>query len=212
MAFGLGTRWILALLPSSWITAIASNIHLVGSSLDTANTLAQALFRSWVIDGGPPVPIPYAFANGVLNPLTFDWAGASSLPLLAVILLLMLSWPCLRLNRSGLLILFSAFLSLALSAEHIFILVNLGVGFALLVMIARRQIPMRKIHVFFWGTGSGGDCSCCAAQPCTGRSDYGTCQNVHISGKLRRRGGDLQGIFLCGGLQPFSTAILRVYP
>lgn len=150
MAFGMGTRWILALLPSSWIAAIASNIHLVGSSLDTANTLAQALFRSWVIDGGPPVPIPYAFANGVLNPLTFDWAGASSLPLLAVILILMLSGR-LRLNWSGLLILFSVFLSLALSAEHIFILLNLGVGFALLVMIARRQIPLRKIMSSFWG-------------------------------------------------------------
>jgi hypothetical protein len=150
MAFGMGTRWILALLPSSWIADIASNVHLVGSSLDTANTLAQALSRSWVIDGGPPVPIPYAFANGILNPLTFDWAGASSLPLLAVILILMLSGR-LRLKWSGLLILFSAFLSLALSAEHIFILVNLGVGFAILVMIARRQISLRKIMFSFWG-------------------------------------------------------------
>ncbi len=83
IAFGMGTRWILGLLPSSWVTALASNIHLIGSSADTAKTLADALSRTWVIDGGPPVPIPYAFANGILNPLTFDWGGASSLPLLA---------------------------------------------------------------------------------------------------------------------------------
>ena len=75
------------------MTNIASNIYLIGSSADTAKTLADALSRSWVIDGGPPVPIPYAFANGILNPLTFDWGDPSSLPLLAIILILMLVRP-----------------------------------------------------------------------------------------------------------------------
>jgi len=150
MAFGMGTRWILALLPSSWITNIASNIHLIGSSLDTANTLAGALSRSWIIDGGPPVPIPYAFANGILNPLTFDWGGASSLPLLAVILILMLS-SRLKLKWTGLLLLSSAVLSLALSAEHVFVLINLGIGFAILVMMVCRQISFRQIASSFWG-------------------------------------------------------------
>ena len=90
IAFGMGTRWILGLLPLSWVANIASNIYLIGSSADTAKTLADAISRSWVIEGAPPVPIPYAFANGILNPLTFDWGGASSLPLLALILILML--------------------------------------------------------------------------------------------------------------------------
>lgn len=150
IAFGMGTRWILALLPSSWMNNIASNIHLIGSSLDTANTLAAALSRSWVIDGGPPVPIPYAFANGILNPLTFDWGGASSLPFLAIILILMICGR-LKLKWSGLLLLGAAILSLALSAEHIFILLDLGIAFAILVMIIRRRLSLPQIISSFWG-------------------------------------------------------------
>src|SRR5271157_886650 len=150
IAFGMGTRWILELLPSSWVTALASNIHLIGSSVDTAKTLADALSRTWVIDGAPPVPIPYAFANGILNPVTFDWAGASSLPLLALILILMLSGH-VKLKWSGLLLLASAFLSLALSAEHVFILLILGVGLALLIMIFRRRLTLGQIISSFLG-------------------------------------------------------------
>jgi hypothetical protein len=150
IAFGMGTRWLLALLPSPWITTLASNIQLIGSSADTAKTLAGALSRTWVIDGAPPVPIPYAFANGILNPLTFDWAGASSLPLLALILIVMISGR-LKLKWSGLLLLGSALLSLALSAEHIFILVELGIGLAILLMIIRRRLSLRQVISSFWG-------------------------------------------------------------
>ncbi|HEY9152054.1 MAG TPA: hypothetical protein VIN60_04145 [Anaerolineales bacterium] len=150
IAFGMGTRWILALLPSPWINVIASNIYLIGSSADTAKTLAGALSRSWVIDGAPPVPIPYAFANGVLNPLTFDWGGASSLPFLALILILMLSGRR-KLKWSGLLLLASAYLSLALSAEHIFILLDLGIGVVFLLMVFFRRLPLRRAASSFWG-------------------------------------------------------------
>ncbi|HUI88717.1 MAG TPA: hypothetical protein VLX61_08300 [Anaerolineales bacterium] len=150
LAFGMGVRWILALLPSSWMMDIASHIQLIGSSLATGNTLAEALFRPWIIDGGPPVPIPYAFANGVLNPLTFDWGGASSLPLLAIVLVLMLSGR-LKLKWSGLLLLGSALLSLALSAEHVFVLINLGVGSAILIMIVCRRLSLRQLASSFWG-------------------------------------------------------------
>lgn len=150
IAFGMGTRWILGLLPLSWVANIASNIYLIGSSADTAKTLADAISRSWVIEGAPPVPIPYAFANGILNPLTFDWGGASSLPLLALILILMLSGR-LKQKWSGLLLLGSAFLSLALSAEHIFILLGLGIGLAVLIMILRRQLSLRQVISSFWG-------------------------------------------------------------
>ena len=150
IAFGMGTRWILALLPMPWIVNITSNVHMIGSSLDTASTLAAAISRPWVIDGAPPVPIPFAFANGILNPLTFDWGGSSSLPFLAMILILMLSGR-LKLKWSGLLLLATAFLSLALSAEHVFILLDLGVGLAALIMIFRRQLSLRQITSSFWG-------------------------------------------------------------
>ncbi|MFZ1041285.1 MAG: hypothetical protein WAN58_08230, partial [Anaerolineales bacterium] len=150
IAFGMGTRWILALLPMPWIANITSNVHMIGSSLDTASTLAAAIFRPWVIDGAPPVPIPFAFANGILNPLTFDWGGASSLPLLAIVLILMLSGR-LKLKWSALLLLGSALLSLALSAEHIFILLDLGIGLAIVIMILCHRLSLRQITSSFWG-------------------------------------------------------------
>ncbi len=139
-AFGMGTRWILALLPISWVANLSSNIQLVGSSLATGDSLVQALYRSWIIEGGPPVAIPYAFANGILNPLTFDWAGASSLPFLALALILMLAGRR-SLKPGAILLLAAAFLSLALSAEHIFVLLDLGAALAAWTMLLRKRLP-----------------------------------------------------------------------
>ncbi len=150
IAFGMGTRWLLTLLPASWLASISSEITLIGSSVATGKTLAEALFRSWVIDGGPPVPFPYAFANGILNPLTFDWAGASSLPLLAILLIFMLAGRR-SLKPVGILLLGSAVLSLALSAEHIFVLLELGVGVAALILILRQKLSFRQIFSSFPG-------------------------------------------------------------
>ncbi len=150
LAFGMGTRWILALLPSSWLADISSDIHLIGSSLATGDTLAQALPRSWVIEGGPPLPIPYAFANGIINPLTFDWAGSASLPVLALILVLMLAGRR-RLEPAGVLLSAAAVLSLALSAEHIFVLLVLGAGLAALLMIFRQPGTLRRVLSSFPG-------------------------------------------------------------
>ncbi len=150
IAFGMGSRWLLTLLPAFWFNSISSGITLIGSSVATGKTLAEALFRPWVIDGGPPVPFPYAFANGILNPLTFDWAGASSLPLLAILLIFMLAGRR-GLKPVGVLLLGSAVLSLALSAEHIFVLLELGVGIAALILILRQKFPFRQIALSFAG-------------------------------------------------------------
>ena len=150
ISFGMGARWLLTLLPAPWLNSISSDITLIGSSLATGKTLAEALFRSWVIDGGPPVPFPYAFANGILNPLTFDWAGASSLPLLAILLIFMFSGRR-NLKPVGILLLGSAVLSLALSAEHIFVLVELGVGIAALIFIFKQKTSFRQIASTFAG-------------------------------------------------------------
>lgn len=150
IAFGMGTRWLLTLLPASVLVHISSEVTLIGSSVATGKTLAEALFRSWVIDGGPPVPFPYAFANGILNPLTYDWAGASSLPLLAILLIFMLAGRR-SLKPVGILLLGSAVLSLALSAEHIFVLLELGVGMTALILIFRQKLSFRQIFSSFPG-------------------------------------------------------------
>src|SRR5258708_10838842 len=44
IAFGMGTRWILTLLPAAWLANISSDIQIIGSSLATGDTLAHALF------------------------------------------------------------------------------------------------------------------------------------------------------------------------
>jgi hypothetical protein len=143
IAFGMGARWLLLLLPRSWIANISSEIQIIGSSQATGKTLLTALYRPWVINGGPPVPIPFAFANGIMNPLTFEWSGSASLPFLALILILMIS-SRRRLRGIGLFLLGTATLSLALSAEHIFVLIILGVGLAAFITIVREQKPLRQ--------------------------------------------------------------------
>ncbi len=149
-AFGMGTRWLMTLLPSSWLANVSSAVQIIGSSSDTGHTLAEALFRPWQISGGPPIPIPYAFANGIFTPLIFNWGGSSSLPRLAIMLILLLSGRR-SLKTNDVFLLVSASLSLALSAEHIFILINLGIGLASLIMIFRQGKGIRYRLLTFPG-------------------------------------------------------------
>src|SRR4030042_6566446 len=67
ITFGGGTRWLLLLLPTSLSNWVSQSVNLVGTGLNTAPTLAEALHKTWLIEGGGAASFPFAFHNGIFN-------------------------------------------------------------------------------------------------------------------------------------------------
>jgi hypothetical protein len=129
--FGAGSRWLLLLVPSSVLLRMSDGVQMIGSGLQTGPNLYTALTSPWKIEGGGPIPFPFAFVNGISNPLSLDIGGNGAFPLATLALLLLLSrrrwrpWPGLMF---GLMM-----VSLALTSEHLFIIIWVGTVIAALV-------------------------------------------------------------------------------
>ena len=151
--FAGGARWLLLLLPSPWLNRVSQSVSLINTGLDTAGTLTQALHSPWVIEGGGPVAFPFAFHNGIFVPVFFNLGSTGALPFMTVFLLLLLL-PRGRFSSAGLIIWSLIFATLALSAEHLFAVVWVGILLAIgLALIFRKQlhIPFNKELVAQWG-------------------------------------------------------------
>ncbi|HEX9090845.1 MAG TPA: hypothetical protein VF831_05115, partial [Anaerolineales bacterium] len=136
--FGGGTRWLLTLLPASWLGWVSRSVNLVGTGLSTAPNLAQALTRPWVIEGGGPVPFPFAYHNGIFVPVFFTLGSTGAMPFMTVLLLLLLL-PTASFTPLGLLSWSLIFTTLALSAEHLFAVIWVGIALAMLLFIIRQH-------------------------------------------------------------------------
>lgn len=89
LAFVGGTRWLLLLLPTSILDRISDQITIIGSAGATATSLSDSLLRTWVLDGGGPVPFPFAFYTGINQPYVMAYTGISGSAILIVLLLLL---------------------------------------------------------------------------------------------------------------------------
>ncbi len=143
-AFAGGTRWLMLLLPSSWLNWVSQGVTMAGSGLATAPSLAEALHSSWVIEGAGPVPFPFAYHNGIFVPTFFTLGGSAALPFLIVFLLLILlpreySHPAVLVTWSVI------FATLALSAEHVFAIVWAGLALSLLIAFIFRKRLYRSL-------------------------------------------------------------------
>jgi len=136
--FGGGTRWLLTLLPSAWLGWVSQGVNLVGTGLSTAPTLAQALTRPWVIEGGGPMPFPFAYHNGIFVPVFFTLGSTGAMPFMTVLLLLLLL-PTASFTPLGLLTWSLLFATLALSAEHLFAVIWVGIALAMLLFVIFRR-------------------------------------------------------------------------
>ena len=145
LGFGGGTRWLLLLLPASWLNWISVQVHLEGTGLDTAPTLLQALSRNWVFEGGGPLPLPFAFHNGLFVPLNFVLGSTGALPYVIVLLLLLLR-PRRKPRLVSLLAWCLLFSALALAAEHWFAFLWLGIALALGITLLRQRKFSRQMR------------------------------------------------------------------
>ena len=143
LAFASGGRWALNFLPYSVLRSATQGITLWGSAADSAATLFDGLSAPWAIEGGPPVPIPLAFANGILPPFVLGvFTGPKSLALIALFLFLLL-FPR-KTDWRSVVVLAGVFSVWALAAEAEFVLIALGL--ITMALLVRAQGPGRP-----WG-------------------------------------------------------------
>ena len=88
-AFGMGTRWILLLLPPGILVWLGQGMELIGSGRLTGATLSEAINRSWGIEGAGPIAYPFAFVNGIFSPGVMNHGPNGSINLVIILLLLL---------------------------------------------------------------------------------------------------------------------------
>jgi hypothetical protein len=153
LTFGGGARWLLLFFPKPLLENMGANLHMDLSGIAAGGNLAADLAARWPLDGGGPFPFPYAFANGILEPLNMQ-LGATGAMWEMTILLLLILWRPHKTSLAGTLTLSLLLASLALSAEHVFVLFVAGMAIIFLLSLMRnklRQHPNRLETLKTWG-------------------------------------------------------------
>ena len=143
LLFAGGARWLLLLAPPAFLNVAGQAMTLWGTA-SQASTLRQALLGDWIIAGGPPFPIPFAYLSGVLEPFTLGMqAGPGSLSRLFLVMALLLL-PRLR-SGVGAAVLAVLFSSWALAFEASFGLFSAGVlAWAVAIRAWKGDEPWRR--------------------------------------------------------------------
>lgn len=145
-AFASGTRWLFLLFPPSFVESISQHITLIGSSMQTAPTLAQALLSAWRIEGHGPLPFPFAYLSGLNSALVMSHGGIGGTAVLIPLLLLLLYRHVAGWRQVPFLA--ALFAAWALTSEYPLLLFFPGLFLALLLFLRLRHA--RKIPPSFW--------------------------------------------------------------
>jgi hypothetical protein len=147
-AFAGGTRWLLLLLPGSLLNRISDDLTLIGSGYATAETLVEALSRTWEVTGNGPIAFPFAFVNGVNAPALMTHNGYGLLPAVILLLLLLLGTRVKTWQAGIPLTILLA--SLALANEVDFVVLYLGVVLVAIVWIFQNRVIRPPRSAWFW--------------------------------------------------------------
>ncbi len=146
LTFASGGRWLLTLLPPSILSRAGAQLTLWGSGAQSAPDLLQGLSSPWIIEGGPPVPIPFAFVNGILQPfILYLQAGPKSLALVLLLLLLLIFRR--QMSKIGLIVITLLLAMWGLTAEAEFVLFALGLFTAFIILRAWRVKPAWRLEL-----------------------------------------------------------------
>ncbi|MFZ5858979.1 MAG: hypothetical protein ACOYZ6_19300 [Chloroflexota bacterium] len=152
-AFAGGARWLLLLLPTSWVASLSETVTLLGSAAQSVPDLAGGLTLPWAIDGGPPLPFPFAFVNGITPPLILSHGG-SGMMVSALTVLILIVYRFVRDWRGGL-VMVILLAALANLSEHAFLAAFFGLGIALLLhWIQTRSLKIPRDFLPWIGLGA----------------------------------------------------------
>lgn len=130
LAFGGGARWLLLLLPQNWLGRVAARVPLIIPDPTLGTDIVSLLHNPWALEGAGKAQFPFAFHNGIFVPAFFVLGSTGALPFVTFFLLFLLL-PRRKFSLVGWITWCSLFVSLALSAEHIFVAVWGGMAVAL---------------------------------------------------------------------------------
>jgi len=152
-AFASGARWLLLLLPTSWVASLSDSVTLLGSAAQSVPNLAQGLTLPWAVDGGAPLPFPFAFVNGIAPPLVLSHGG-SGLMVSALIVLILIVYRFAH-NVQGYIILAILLAALANLSEHAYLAAFVGLGISLLLhWIRTRSLKIPRDYLPWIGLGA----------------------------------------------------------
>ena len=137
LALAGGARWLLLLLPSAWLDGISGSVTLIGSAASTAPTLAQAMLSNWKIDGGSPIPFPFAFYTGINQPYVMAYTGIAGSGILIMLLILLTATRWQQWSAGVVTLMLVA--SLAIANEISFLLGGLGFVLIAIVWVFRHR-------------------------------------------------------------------------
>ncbi|RJP55585.1 MAG: hypothetical protein C4583_00435 [Anaerolineaceae bacterium] len=152
-AFAGGARWLLLLLPITWVASLSQSITLLGSAAQSVPDLARGLLLPWAINGGAPLPFPFAFVNGITPPLILSHGG-SGMMVSALTVLILIVYRFVRDWRGGL-VMVVLLAALANLSEHAYLAAFFGLGLALLFhWIRTRSIKIPRDFLPWIGLGA----------------------------------------------------------
>jgi hypothetical protein len=155
--FASGSRWLLLLLPTSLLKSISSGLTLLGSGLASGGNLGKALVGPWVIEGGGPIPFPFAFANGIFPAGILSQFVANGLTETAFTLVLLLTFTRWRSTWRGILVSVLVISAGMLLNEAGVLLEIGGLGLAVIITVVRQRTFKLPHSLWGWlGAVTGG--------------------------------------------------------
>ncbi len=137
LALASGTRYLLLLLPPGILLGADALITLRGTSTYINLPFSQALLQPWPIDGGPPMPYPFAFVNGIMDPFVLSHQGPNAFSML----FFLLAWlvAARQKSKAAVAVLAVLFAMWALAWEATYALFVLGAGLTAMYILWRRR-------------------------------------------------------------------------
>ena len=126
-----GTRFLLMILPQSWLYLLDHQIRFEGVSQDLGVPLSKAIYQPLIIGGGPPHPYQFGFINGINGNYILSHGG--ELPLALIIIGLIWLLTTNSINWKSIPFYFVLFAHLALTYESSYGLVILSLALVWLI-------------------------------------------------------------------------------
>lgn len=157
IAFAGGARWIMLLIPATWLNKISTSVKLIGSGADSAPNLRLALFKNWNVEGVGEIGLPFRYGSGLDPSFSMFHNGWGTSAILIVLLLLLLTrGKKLAWRQTPFLIIPLSMLALANEVTFVFLYIGLVLALGIkafqgrsIQKVARDRTAQIVFTVFF---------------------------------------------------------------
>jgi hypothetical protein len=148
LLFATGTRYLMLFLPPTFLQSFDPLLELQGSAAELGVSFSGTLTQPWLVDGGPPLPFPFGYMNGITSwPLFVAAQAGPSTMALSIFLMIWLLHDRTK-GVISIFILSILFALWALSWETSYALFIAGVGLVTIYQIWKQR-DRRKVNPIF---------------------------------------------------------------